>query len=157
MVVSKESLLRGWSRTRRAVKLFEKNFFLVPNAIYQMDLSAGAKRIYTYLCYCENRKTYQCYPSYKTISKNVGMSINTVHKYVAELVEKRLIATENTCRFTSEGMKQNSVLCYTLLPIQNAVDCYHERQMTAFRHAVDLQNVTVKAEKLGVDFIPATE
>lgn len=134
-----------------------KNFFLVPNAIYQMDLTAGAKRIYTYLCYCENRKTYQCHPSYKTIGKNVGMSVNTVRKYITELVEKRLITAENTYRFTSEGKKQNSVLRYTILPIQNAVECYHKRQMAGLQKKVDIQNAKATAEKWGAHFIPAAE
>lgn len=85
------------------------------------------------------------------------MSVNTVRKYVAELVEKRLVATENTHRFTPEGLKQNSVLRYTILPIQNAVDCYHERQMAELQRKTGLQTARDQAEKLGVDFVPVAE
>lgn len=65
-----------------------KNCFLLPNEVFQLDLSGGAKLVYAYLLYCEDRKTYQCYPSYKKIGLNVNMSVNTVKKYVEELVDK---------------------------------------------------------------------
>ncbi|MEI3086361.1 MAG: helix-turn-helix domain-containing protein [Oscillospiraceae bacterium] len=41
-------------------------------------------------------ETYQCYPSYKTIGHAIGMSENTVAKYVRQLEEKGLIYTEPT-------------------------------------------------------------
>ena len=64
-----------------------KNYFPLPNEIFSLRLSPGALAIYSYLLYCEDRKTYQCYPSYTSIGKSVGMSANTVRKYVAELEE----------------------------------------------------------------------
>ena len=73
-----------------------RNSFLMPNEIFALGLSGGAILVYTYLRYCENRETYQCYPSYKTIGKAVGMSKNTVKKYVDILRDKGLIETENT-------------------------------------------------------------
>lgn len=68
-----------------------------------------------------------------------------------------LIATENTHRFNAEGMKQNSVLRYTILPIQQAVDCYHERQMAELQHKADAQTAKNQMKKLGVDFVPTNE
>ncbi|MEF2644941.1 MAG: helix-turn-helix domain-containing protein [Oscillospiraceae bacterium] len=41
--------------------------------------------------YIEDRTTYQCYASYRTIGNAVNMSPNTVRKYVTELVERGLI------------------------------------------------------------------
>ena len=63
-----------------------KNYFPLPNDIYHLGLSAGAIAVYGYLLRIEDRKTYQCYPSYATIGKAVGMSRNTVQKYVMENV-----------------------------------------------------------------------
>ncbi len=37
-----------------------KNCFLLPNEVFQLDLSGGAKLVYAYLIYCEDRDTYQC-------------------------------------------------------------------------------------------------
>ena len=62
-----------------------KNYFPLPNCIYQLGLSAGAIAVYGYLLYIENCETYQCHASYATIGNAVGMSRNTVRKYVPEL------------------------------------------------------------------------
>ncbi|MCH5352132.1 MAG: helix-turn-helix domain-containing protein, partial [Acutalibacter sp.] len=43
-----------------------------------LGLCPGELAVYAYLRRCENRKTHQCWPSYKTIGKAVGMSENTV-------------------------------------------------------------------------------
>ncbi len=57
--------------------------YSIPNEIMILGLSAGALAVYNYLLYVEDRKTYQCYPSYKTIGKALGIkSKNTVAKYV---------------------------------------------------------------------------
>lgn len=106
-----------------------KNCFLLPNEVFQLDLSGGAKLVYAYLIYCENRDTYQCHPSYRKIGRNVNMSVNTVRKYVTELVDKGLITTENTTVTNKDGQKQNGSLRYTIHPIQEAVELYHQRQM----------------------------
>ncbi len=49
-----------------------KNFFSLSNVIFSLGLSPGEIAVYSYLPYCEDRKTYQCYPSYKTIGQAVG-------------------------------------------------------------------------------------
>jgi len=53
-----------------------KNYFPLPNVIFSLGLSPGEIAVYSYLLYCEDRKTYQCHPSYKTIGRAVGMSTN---------------------------------------------------------------------------------
>ena len=106
-----------------------KNYFPLPNVIFSLSLSPGEIAVYSYLLYCEDRKTYQCHPSYKTIGRAVGMSINTVQKYIAKLCEKEFISIENTSVITKSGQKRNGTLRYTIHPIQNAVDLYHQRQL----------------------------
>ena len=106
-----------------------KNYFPLPNVIFSLGLSPGEIAVYSYLLYCEDRKTYQCYPSYKTIGRAVGMSINTVQKYIVALGEKGFISIESTSVITKSGQKRNGTLRYTIHPIQNAVDLYHQRQL----------------------------
>lgn len=106
-----------------------KNYFPLPNVIFSLNLSPGEIAVYSYLLYCEDRKTYQCYPSYKTIGRAVGMSVNTVQKYVAALGEKGFISIENTSIITKSSQKRNGTLRYTIRPIQNAVDLYHQQQL----------------------------
>lgn len=116
-----------------------KNCFLLPNEVFQLDLSGGAKLVYAYLLFCEDRETYQCYPSYKKIGLNVNMSVNTVKKYVEELVDKGLIYTENTTVIDYDGKKRNGSLLYTIRPIQEAVELYYERQMTKLKQMATLE------------------
>ena len=80
-----------------------KNYFPLPNEIYQLGLSHGAIAVYGYLLRIEDRRTYQCHPSYATIGKAVGMSRNTVRKYVQELEERGLIRTERTASSRGTG------------------------------------------------------
>ena len=111
----------------------------MPNEIFALGLEGGAILVYTYLRYCENRETYQCYPSYKTIGKAVGMSQNTVAKHVAGLIEKRLIYAEPTTVQTRKGKKHNGNLLYTIRPIQDAVDYYNERLLLKLEAATEKQ------------------
>jgi len=114
----------GWPR-RDPIK----NYFPLPNVIYYLGLSAGAIAVYGYLLHIEDRKTYKCYASYKTIGRAVRMSVNTVAKYVRELEDRRLIRAEPTVVQGKDGRPRNGVLLYTILPIQCAVDEYHKQQL----------------------------
>ena len=105
-----------------------RNFFPLPNAIFSLGLSAGELAVYAYLMYCEDRKSHQCWPSYKTVGRAVGMSENTVRKYVRELEYKALIITEPTKYESAGGQVRNGNLIFTILPIQGAVKFYNESQ-----------------------------
>ncbi len=109
-----------------------KNYFPLPNEIFSLNLCPGEIVVYNYLLFCEDRKTYQCWPSYKTIGKAVGMGETTVRKYVGQLEEKSFIMTEQTSIITKDGRKRNGSLLYTILPIQGAIDAYYALQ---FRNA----------------------
>lgn len=106
-----------------------KNYFPLPNEIFCLGLSAGEIVVYAYLMYCEDRKTFQCHPSYRTIGRAVGLSRNTVRKYVEELEQKRLITTEQTTIRTQSSRKQNGSLRYTIRPIEEAKAYFYERQL----------------------------
>ena len=71
------------------------NFFPLPNEIFNMDLCAGEIALYSYLMRMEDRETYSCYPSFKTIGKALKMSRNTVMKYVHSLEEKQTASVYN--------------------------------------------------------------
>ena len=104
--------------------------YSIPNEIMILGLSAGALAVYNYLLYVEDRKTYQCYPSYKTIGKALKIkSKGTVAKYVRELEDKCLIYTEPTEVILKDGKKRNGNLKYTIRPIQDALEHYHHEQM----------------------------
>ena len=115
--------------TRYPTRNAMKNYFPLPNEIFCLDLCSGEIAVYAYLMYCEDRKTFQCHPSYKTIGRALKMSRNTVRKYVKSLEEKRLISTEPSSVTLKSGKKQNGNLVYTVLPIQEAVEYFYTRQI----------------------------
>ena len=131
----------------------EKNYFLVPNEIFSLGLDYREISLYTYLLRCENRETYQCYPSYKTIGKAIGMCENTVAKYVRRLEEKGLIYTEPTVMQSKDGKPLNGNLRYTIRPIQEAIDLYYEWRMEELSLLSEQQAARARAETLGVEFI----
>ena len=132
-----------------------KNFFPVPNAVFDLGLHHMEISIYAYLLRIEDRRTYQCIVSYPTIAKKLGISVNTVSKYVAALEEHGLIRTERTEIITKDGHKRNGCLRYTILPIRYAIDLFHERQLSELEFTTARQKAKTKAEKLGTAFIPA--
>ena len=134
-----------------------KNFFPVPNAVFDLGLHHMEINIYAYLLRIEDRRTYQCIVSYPTIAKKLGISVNTVAKYVAALEEHGLIRTERTEIITKDGRKHNGCLRYTILPIRNALELCYERQMEKAAQALERQRAQANAEKLGVAFTPADD
>ena len=119
-----------------------KNYFPLPNEIYSLGLSAGAIAVYGFLMRIENRQTYQCTASYRTIGHATGMSVNTVRKYVAELEERGLIITERTTVTTRDGRILNGCLRYTILPIQQVVEAYHQRQLAELELSTERHRVS---------------
>lgn len=116
-------------------------FFSLPDEVFHLDLGCAAIAIYAFLLYRENRKTYQCTLSYKTIGQAIGASNNTVRKYVLELEAAGLIATNRTMVLDANGKERNGSLRYTILPVQNAVELYHQRQLAALDAAAERQRV----------------
>ena len=128
-----------------------ENFFSLPNQIYSLGLEAGEIAVYGYLRSLKNRETYQCWPSYKTIGRAVGMSKNTVKKYVSSLEDKRLISAEPTTVRTKNG-KRNGNLRYTIRPIREAIEIFHARQLSAVERAAERQRVQRKLSAM--DLLP---
>ena len=121
-----------------------KNYFPMPNEIFGLDLSAGEISVYSFLMYCEDRKTFQCHPSYKKIGSAMKMSPNTVRKYVDGFREKQLITTKLTQVTTKNGRKRNGNLRYTIRPIEEAVQHHFEQQMTRLEEETRRQNALKK-------------
>ena len=113
-----------------------KHFFSLPNEIFLLGLAHGELAVYCYLKYLENRKTHQCWPSYWNIGKAVGMSENTVRKYVAMLEERGLITTAYTTMRAKDGRPMNGHLMYTICPFHEVVDACYQTQM----EDLELQN-----------------
>ena len=128
-----------------------RNYYPLPKVLCQLGLSPGEIAVYSFLMYCENRTTYQCYPSYRTIGEAVGMSRNAVAKYVRQLEEKGLIRTERTTVTLKDGRKRNGSLLYTILPLEQVLAQHNQHQlhlaeMAAERHRAQ-QKLAAQAEE----------
>ena len=106
-----------------------RDVFFLPNELFQLGLDYGELAVCSFLKRCKNRKTHQCWHSIKTIGHAVGMSENTVRKYIRQLEERELLFTEPTEIMTRAGQKRNGNLHYTLHPTQEVVNAYYDRQL----------------------------
>ena len=115
-----------------------KHFFPMPNEIFSMDLSAGEIAVYAYLMYRENRKSFQCWPSYNTIGKALKMSRNTVRKYVRQLEDKGFILTEHTTVRTQRGERRNGTLLYNLRPMREPIAAMRDREWAQVKRTMEI-------------------
>ena len=134
--VSEYKNMKNLLQPKRNVK---QKFFPLPNAIFRIGLTSGEILVYTYLMYCEDRKTYQCHPSYSTIGEAIGMSKNTVKKHVDGLRKKGLITTKYTTVTTKDGRIHNGSLLYTLLPIEAVEETYFQKMLQLQRARISIQ------------------
>ena len=125
-----------------------KHYYLVPNEVFNLGLSSHEIAVYNYLLRCEDRRTYQCHPSYRTIGKAVQLSENTVRKYVAGLEEKGLIRTEPSTIITKDGRMRNGSLIYTIRPIQKALEQNYQRQFRQAEESVERARVQKRLAEL---------
>ncbi len=109
------------------MQLMPGEFFEMPSAVFQMDLTTDELATYAYLRYRKNNRTHKCWPSYKTIGEAIGRSRKSVAKYVSALEEKGFIKTETTEMITKGGVPLNGNLMYTILPIRPAVEQFNRR------------------------------
>lgn len=105
------------------------DYFPMPKAVFRMGLNAGEIAVLAYLMYCEDRRTYQCHPSYATIGRACDMSVNTVRKHVHGLVLKGFIYREQTSITTTDGRKRNGTLLYTIRPMHEVEEEYRQDQL----------------------------
>ena len=117
------------------------NFFSLPNEIFLLGLCAGELAVYSFLRRCENHRTHQCWPSIRTIGEAVGMSENTVRKYIRRLEERGLITTEPTEVITKSSGRRNGNLLFTLRPIREVIDEHYASQLAELELAAERQRV----------------
>ena len=125
-----------------------KHYYLVPNEVFNLGLSSHEIAVYNYLLRCEDRRTYQCHPSYRTIGKAVQLSENTVRKYVTSLEEKGLIRTEPSTVITKDGRVRNGSLIYNIRPIQEALEQNYQRQFRQAEESVERARVQKRLAEL---------
>lgn len=128
-LIDKELISDGWLLAPSLQCNSCKNFFTLPNEIFLLKLPPSAFMVYAYLLLIEDRKTHTCHPSYNTIAAETGLSKNTALKSISTLLESGLITVEPSSYFDKHGMKWAGNNLYTILPINSAMDTFHQRQL----------------------------
>ena len=76
--------------------------------VYQdTELSSKAVSVYLYLCERASKETKSCYPSIKTIAKDLHLSLASVKRSIQELERNAYIKKEN--RFRDNGGKSSNL------------------------------------------------
>ena len=76
--------------------------------VYQdMELSSKAVSVYLYHCERASKETKSCYPSMKTIARDLHISLASVKRSINELEKNFYIRKEN--RFRNNGGKSSNL------------------------------------------------
>ena len=110
-----------------------KNFFSLPNELFFLNLGHGAITVYAYLLYCEDRRTHQCHPSYRTIASAVHLTVATVMKHIAKLEDRQLIAVEHTSYLHQAAQEDNPWAQYLLGKLYLMGDGVEQDENTAYQ------------------------
>ena len=87
------------------------NFFLLPNDIFESDITAQEFFVLSYLVRCKDKQN-QCWPSRATIAKNCKIKcMSSLDKYLQGLEDKGYIS--KTKRYSYDGKRQLSNI-YTI-------------------------------------------
>ena len=70
------------------------------------EISNKAVLVYLYLCDRANKKDQSCFPSMKTIARDLNLSLSTGKRAIQELLKREYIQKEN--RFRENGGKTSN-------------------------------------------------
>lgn len=125
----------------------EGKYFILPNELFSLGLSANAIAVYAYLMRLEDRRTNVCWAKQQTIGDAVGIkSPKTVAKALAELEDAELIYREPTT-MNHNGKIVNGVQLFTIRPIEDAIQHYQWAQMESLSRAAKAQEAENRVAK----------
>ena len=75
------------------------------NVYQDTELSSKAVSVYLYLCERASKETKSCYPSMKTIAKDLHLSLASVKRSIQELERSAYIKKENRVFFIDYSSK----------------------------------------------------
>ena len=90
-----------------------KNFYMMPNEVFNLSLDPYEFMILSYLVRRMNSDS-ECWPSFNTMSEDLGISVSTLEDRVAKMSKRRLISVG---KHTSNGTYRNNV--YTIYSLEN--------------------------------------
>ena len=96
-----------------------KNFFILPNEIFNMGLDTYSFMVYAYLVSCAGMRKC-CWPSLETMHRKLGIAISTIKDRLVILEKRKFISIE---KHYGVGKYKNNL--YHILPLDNP-DIYRD-------------------------------
>lgn len=90
-----------------------KNFYMMPNNVFSLNLDPFEFMILSYMVHRMNGES-ECWPSFKTMSMDLGISVSTLEDRIAKLEKRKLISVR---KYIGSGKHRNNV--YTLWSLEN--------------------------------------
>lgn len=90
-----------------------KNFYMMPNNVFSLNLDPFEFMILSYMVRRMNGES-ECWPSFKTMSIDLCISVSTLEDRIAKLEKRKLISVR---KYTGSGNHRNNV--YTLWSLEN--------------------------------------
>ena len=90
-----------------------KNFYMMPNDVFSLNLDPFEFMILSYLVRRMNGDS-ECWPSFKTMSMDLGISVSTLEDRIAKLEQRKLISVR---KYNGSEKHRNNV--YTLWSLEN--------------------------------------
>ena len=84
-----------------------KNFFIVPNQIFELGLKPKELSVYCCLLRHSDKNTDNCFPSRRLIAGECSMDKKTVDSALKELEARGLI--KNLCRYRENGSRTSNM------------------------------------------------
>ena len=82
-----------------------KNFYMMPNNVFSLNLDPFEFMILSYMVRRMNGES-ECWPSFKTMSKDLGISVSTLEDRIDKMRKRGLVAVSKR---TSNGTYRNNV------------------------------------------------
>ncbi|MBO5322787.1 MAG: helix-turn-helix domain-containing protein [Oscillospiraceae bacterium] len=90
-----------------------KNFYMMPNEVFNLGLDPYEFMILSYLVRRMNADS-ECWPSIETMHQDLGISISTLEDRIAKMCKRKLISIG---KYASNRKYRNNV--YTLYSLEN--------------------------------------
>ena len=90
-----------------------KNFYMMPNNVFSLNLDPFEFMILSYMVRRMNGDS-ECWPSFKTMSMDLGISVSTLEDRIAKMQKRGLISVG---KYASNGKYRNNV--YTIYSLDN--------------------------------------
>ena len=90
-----------------------KNFYMMPNNVFSLNLDPFEFMILSYMVRRMNGDS-ECWPSFKTMSMDLGISVSTLEDRITKLEKRELISVR---KYIGNRKHRNNV--YTLWSLEN--------------------------------------